>query len=274
MSDIDEKKPTGKAGKKKKHADQRNRKSDQRPQPKTAQQRSDAAQLDSVLTAAIETAPIPAKAAKTQSSPQPSPIVAAVEPVPIALEANNLEANNLEANKVQADTASPAAAATAVAAQDTSEPSTVPMMASVAAPVAAQEARAPLAAPTMSLEPATSVAPVARPKIAEQTVAPTATQMSAEAAPVPAADASVSLQTIANAYGEYTRKSLEQTKYFFDKLTGVRSLEQAVEIQTEFAKQACETFVAEAQKIHDLHRELARQRFERLEGLMTMGAQA
>ena len=77
-------------------------------------------------------------------------------------------------------------------------------------------------------------------------------------------DAPVSLQTIANAYGDYTRKSFEQTRSFFDKLTGVRSLDKVVEIQTEFAKQACETFVAEAQKIRDLHRELARQRLERL----------
>ena len=88
------------------------------------------------------------------------------------------------------------------------------------------------------------------------------------------AHAPVSLQTIANAYGDYTRKSLEQTQCFIDKLTGVRTLDQVVEVQTEFAKQACETFVAEAQKIHDLHRELARQRFERLEGLMSMGTQA
>ncbi|HEY4985998.1 MAG TPA: phasin family protein, partial [Bradyrhizobium sp.] len=54
---------------------------------------------------------------------------------------------------------------------------------------------------------------------------------------------------------------------------GVRSLDQAVEIQTEFAKQACETFVAEAQKISEMHRELARQRLERLESLVVVGPQ-
>jgi Phasin protein len=257
MSDIDEK-PTGKAGKRKKHADQRNRKSDQKQPPKADQQRSAKAPIDSVLTASTATVPIPAKAAKTQPSTPPSPIIAAVEPAPITL----------QANKLHTDTAAILAAEIiAVATPDTSPPSAVLMAAPAIAPVAAAEVHKPAAAPPKSVD----MAPITKPRIREQTVASPPPQTSADVALVPAADASVSLQTIANAYSEYTRKSLEQTKCFFDKLTGVRSLEQAVEIQTEFAKQACETFVAEAQKIHELHRELARQRFERLEGLMTMG---
>ena len=271
MSDIDEKKPAGKAGKRKKHAEQRNRKADHKPVPKADPQRSAKPQIDAVLAASTGIAPGPAKAPAKAARPngaQPSPIIAAVEPVPLALQASTLKA----------DTAILAAETIAVAAQDASGPSIVPMASAtapvVAPPLAARDVRKPPAAASMSVEPTRSVAPVATPKLREPTVAPPAAEISAEAATVPAADVSVSLQTIANAYSEYTRKSLEQTKCFFDKLTGVRSLEQAVEIQTEFAKQACETFVAEAQRIHDLHRELARQRFERLEGLMTMGAQA
>jgi hypothetical protein len=74
--------------------------------------------------------------------------------------------------------------------------------------------------------------------------------------------ASIDMQTIALAYGEYTRKSFEQTKSFVEKLAGVRSLDQAIEIQTEFAKQAYETFVMDAQKIRELYSGLARQTFE------------
>jgi hypothetical protein len=80
--------------------------------------------------------------------------------------------------------------------------------------------------------------------------------------------APVSVQTIANAYGDYTRKSFEQTRSFFDRLTRVRSLDKAVEVQVEFAKQAYETFVSEMQKICGLHTELARQSLRPLEGLM------
>ena len=64
------------------------------------------------------------------------------------------------------------------------------------------------------------------------------------------------------AYGDYTRKSFEQTKSFVEKLAGVRSLDQAIEIQTEFAKQAYETFVTDAQKIRELYSGLAKQTFE------------
>ena len=73
--------------------------------------------------------------------------------------------------------------------------------------------------------------------------------------------APVDLQTLANAYGDYTRKSLAQTRSFLERLTRVRSLDKAVEVQVEFAKQAYETFVSEMQKICGLQTEFARQSF-------------
>ena len=78
----------------------------------------------------------------------------------------------------------------------------------------------------------------------------------------------VSYQTIANAYRNYTRQSLDQTRSFFDKLAGVRSFDKAFELQTEFAKQAYERFVAESQKIRELHSELARQGLKRWEDVV------
>src|SRR5712691_1063362 len=84
----------------------------------------------------------------------------------------------------------------------------------------------------------------------------------------PADSFPVSIQTIANAYSDYTRKSLEETTSFVEKLTGVRSLDKAIEIQAEFAKQAYETFVAESQRICELYSELARQIFKPFAGLL------
>ena len=78
---------------------------------------------------------------------------------------------------------------------------------------------------------------------------------------------SVDFQTLATAYGNYTKKSFEQTQAFVDKLSGVRSLDKAVEIQTEFAKQAYETFVTESQKIRELYRGLAKQNLRPFEGI-------
>jgi hypothetical protein len=104
---------------------------------------------------------------------------------------------------------------------------------------------------------ADSPAPADSPSLAEP--APTE--------PATAEPSPVSLQTIANAYRDYTRKSFEEFGSFFEQLTGARSLDKAMEVQTEFVKRAYETSVAESQKIRELHRKLARQTLEPLQGL-------
>ena len=81
--------------------------------------------------------------------------------------------------------------------------------------------------------------------------------------------ASASFQAIATAYGDYTKKSFEDTKAFVEKLSGVRSLDKAIEVQTEFAKTAYETFVTESQKIGALYGDLARQSYKPFGGLVT-----
>jgi hypothetical protein len=68
-----------------------------------------------------------------------------------------------------------------------------------------------------------------------------------------------SFQAIATAYGDYTKKSFEDTRSFVEKLSGVKSLDKAIEVQTEFAKLAFDTFVAESQKIGALYGDLAKQ---------------
>jgi phasin family protein len=72
---------------------------------------------------------------------------------------------------------------------------------------------------------------------------------------------------IASAYGDYTKKSFEDTKSFVEKLSGVKSMDKAIELQTEFAKSAYETFVAESQKIAGLYTDLAKQTFKPIEGM-------
>ncbi|WP_374207745.1 phasin family protein [Bradyrhizobium sp. 190] len=79
--------------------------------------------------------------------------------------------------------------------------------------------------------------------------------------------APVSLQTIANAYRDYTRKSIEEFGSFVEQLSGVRSLDKAMTVQSEFVKRAYETSVAESQKICELHNRLARQTLDPFKGL-------
>ena len=82
------------------------------------------------------------------------------------------------------------------------------------------------------------------------------------------------LQAIASAYGDYTKKSFEDTKSFVEKLSGVKSIDKAIEVQTEYAKSAYETFVAESQKIAALYTDLAKQTFKPLEGIAAKFAPA
>jgi hypothetical protein len=52
----------------------------------------------------------------------------------------------------------------------------------------------------------------------------------------------ISIQTVANVYLDYTRRSLQETASFVEKLMGVRSVDQAIEAQAEFARRAYENF--------------------------------
>jgi hypothetical protein len=83
-----------------------------------------------------------------------------------------------------------------------------------------------------------------------------------------AATLQTGLQAIATAYGDYGKKSFEDTKSYVEKLSGVKSLDKVIEVQTEFAKSAYETFVAESQKIAGLYTDLAKQTFKPLEGMV------
>jgi phasin family protein len=76
------------------------------------------------------------------------------------------------------------------------------------------------------------------------------------------------VNAIATAYGDYAKKSYEETKSFVEKLSGVKSLDKAFEAQSEFAKSAYETFVADSQKIAGLYGDLAKQAFKPLEGIV------
>ena len=113
-------------------------------------------------------------------------------------------------------------------------------------------------APVDAVAPAPEPQPAAAPSPAAAALAEPAT---AEPAPV-------SLQTIANAYRDYTRKSFEEFGSFVEQLSGARSLDKAVTVQTEFVKRAYETSVAESQKICELHNKLARQTFQPFQGLV------
>jgi len=145
-----------------------------------------------------------------------------------------------------------------------------------------QDAKQPIEATVMSTDapPIGAVAladtsPIGAVALAD--TSPVGAVASAEPVPISAVVSAepvpVSLQTIANAYGDYTKKSLEETRSFVEQLTSARSLDKAIEIQAEFAKHACETFLADSQKIWELYSELAKQIFKPLQGFLAKATQ-
>ena len=75
-------------------------------------------------------------------------------------------------------------------------------------------------------------------------------------------------QAIATEAGEYTKKSFEAGSAAFEKLFSAKSIEKVVEIQTDYAKQSYESFVAEASKIGNLYAELAKEAYKPFESVV------
>ena len=78
----------------------------------------------------------------------------------------------------------------------------------------------------------------------------------------------VGIHAIAAAYSDYSKKLFEDARSFVEKLSGVKSVDKAIELQTEYAKSAFETFMAESQKIGALYRDLAMQSYKPFGGLL------
>jgi hypothetical protein len=70
-------------------------------------------------------------------------------------------------------------------------------------------------------------------------------------------------QALAAHTTDYVTKSLEQSSTTFEKLAGARSIDKAVEVQTDYAKQAYEGFVAQSEKTRELYAQLAKRVFDR-----------
>ena len=72
-------------------------------------------------------------------------------------------------------------------------------------------------------------------------------------------------QQIAAEATDYSKKSFEASSGMVEKLMGVKSVEKAIELQTEFAKQSYESFVAQSTKFGELFTNLAKDSFKPVE---------
>ncbi len=72
-------------------------------------------------------------------------------------------------------------------------------------------------------------------------------------------------QAIAAELADYSKKSFEDGSKVMEKLLGAKSLDKAMEIQTDYAKSAYEDFVAQATKISELYADFAKETFKPFE---------
>lgn len=75
-------------------------------------------------------------------------------------------------------------------------------------------------------------------------------------------------QAIAVEVADYSKKAFEDGTTALEKLFGVKSLDKAIEVQTEYAKTAYEGFVAKASKIGELYADLAKETYKPFETIL------
>jgi phasin family protein len=81
-------------------------------------------------------------------------------------------------------------------------------------------------------------------------------------------------QAIATEFADFSKKSFEDGSAALEKLFGAKSLEKAIEVQSEYAKTAYEGFVAEATKLGELYTDLAKESYKPFEGFLAKVAPA
>ena len=80
------------------------------------------------------------------------------------------------------------------------------------------------------------------------------------------------VQALATEVTGYSKKAFEDGTAAFEKLLGARTLDQAIEIQTDYAKKAYEDYVSELTKIGELYTGLAKDAYKPVEKAISKNA--
>jgi hypothetical protein len=72
-------------------------------------------------------------------------------------------------------------------------------------------------------------------------------------------------QAITAKLTDYSKRAFEDATGAFEQLVGSKSIEQAIEIQSQYAKKAYDTWVAEASKLSEIYVGMARDAYKPVE---------
>jgi phasin family protein len=75
-------------------------------------------------------------------------------------------------------------------------------------------------------------------------------------------------QAIAAEVTDYSKKAFEDSTRAFEQLMGAKSIEQAVEIQSNYAKKAYDAYVAEMSKLGEMYAGLAKDAYKPVEAAL------
>jgi phasin family protein len=89
-----------------------------------------------------------------------------------------------------------------------------------------------------------------------------------------AASVARGFQAIATETTDYSKRSIESTSSFVEKLFGAKSVDTAIQLQSEFAKAQMEGFIAQATKIGEIYKDIAKEAFKPVEAAMAKGQEA
>jgi len=81
-------------------------------------------------------------------------------------------------------------------------------------------------------------------------------------------EANKGFQAITAEVTDYSKKAFEDGTRAFEQLMGARSLEQAIEIQSRYAKKAYDTYIAEMSKLGEMYLGLARNAYRPVESAL------
>jgi phasin family protein len=80
--------------------------------------------------------------------------------------------------------------------------------------------------------------------------------------------ASKGFQAIAAEVTNYSKKSFEDGTAAVERLLGAKTVEKAIEIQSEYVKTAYEGFVTQATKLSELYADVAKEAYKPYEGYL------
>ena len=70
------------------------------------------------------------------------------------------------------------------------------------------------------------------------------------------------LQALANEVADYSKKSIEDNTALVERMLGAKTIDKAIEVQSDFVKSSYETYLARMTKIGELYADIAKESYQ------------